>query len=77
MIDKVQERAAQCLAAAEKEGATIPLMVGHRLMGISLFHTGDLSEGKAHLDHAKRLFDPAHHRSLATRFGQDIGVGIS
>jgi len=46
-------------------------------MGISLFHTGDLTEGKAHLDHAKRLFDPAQHRPLATRFGQDIGVGIS
>jgi predicted ATPase len=75
--NKVQEHAAQCLAAAEKEGATIPLMVGHRLMGISLFHTGDLTEGKAHLDRAKRLFDPAEHRPLATRFGQDIGVGIS
>src|SRR5262249_54640872 len=74
--DRVQERAAQCLAEAEKEGTTIPLMVGHRLMGISLFHTGELTEGKAHLDRAKRLFDPAEHRPLATRFGQDIGVGI-
>jgi class 3 adenylate cyclase/predicted ATPase len=75
--DRVRERAAQCLAAAEKEGTTIPLMVGHRLMGISLFHIGDLTEGRAHLDRAKRLFDPAKHRPLATRFGQDIGVGIS
>jgi class 3 adenylate cyclase/predicted ATPase len=74
--DSVRERAAQCLAAAEKEGATIPLMVGHRLMGISLVHTGDLTDGRMHLDRAEQLFDPAKHRPLATRFGQDIGVGI-
>ncbi len=30
-----------------------------------------LMEGRAHLDHAIALYDPAH-RPLATRFGQDV-----
>ena len=74
--EAVCELAAQFLTAAEKQGATVPIMVGRRLTGISLFHIGDLAEGRAHLDYAMRLYDPAEHRSLATRFGQDVGVGI-
>jgi hypothetical protein len=48
-------------------------MIGHRIMG-SLLHTGDLVEGRAHLDRAIAPYDPAEHRPLATRFGQDIRV---
>ena len=72
--DAVRELAAQFLALAEKQGATVPLMIGHRLMGISLLHTGDIAEGRAHFDQAIALYDPAEHRPLATRFGQDVGV---
>ena len=74
--DAVRERAAECLAAAEKQSNTAPLMVGRRLMGISLTHTGDLAEGRANLDNAWQLYNPVDHRPLATRFGQDIGVAI-
>jgi predicted ATPase len=70
------ELAAQFLALAEKNGATVPLMVGHRLMGTSLLSTGDIAPGRAHYDQALALYDPAAHRPLATRFGQDIGVAI-
>jgi len=66
----------QFLALAEKQGATVPLMVGHRLMGTSLLHTGDVAQGRAHLDQAIALYDPAEHRPLATRFGQDVRVTI-
>ena len=38
----VRELAAQFLALAEKQKATVPLMVGHRLMGTSLLLTGDI-----------------------------------
>ena len=41
--DVMRELAAQFLALAEKQGATAPLMVGHRLMGMSLLHTGDIA----------------------------------
>ena len=74
--DVVRELAAQFLALAEKQGATVPLMIGHRLMGISLLCTGDIAEGRAHYDQAIALYDPAEHRPLATRFGQDAGVAV-
>ncbi len=74
--DAVRELAAQFLALAEKQRATVPLMIGHRLMGISLLHTGDIAESRAHYDRAITLYDPAEHRPLATRFGQDAGVAI-
>jgi len=64
--------ATQFLALAEKQGATAPLMMGHRLKGCSLVHAGEIAEGRAHLDHALELYDPAEHRELATRFGQDM-----
>ena len=74
--DVVRELAAQFLALAEKQRATVPLIVGHRLMGASLLQTGDIAEGRGYLDQAIALYDPAEHRPLATRFGQDAGVVI-
>ena len=74
--DVLRELAAQFLALAEKQRATVPLMIGHRLMGTSLLCTGDIVEGRAHYDQAIALYDPVEHRSLATRFGQDVGVAI-
>ncbi len=74
--DVMRELAAQFLTLAEKQGATVPLMIGHRLMGTSLLETGDVAEGRAHYDQALALYDPAEHRLLATRFGQDVRVAI-
>jgi class 3 adenylate cyclase/predicted ATPase len=70
-----RELAAQFLALAEKQGATVPLMIGHRLMGSSLLMTGHVTEGRAHFDQAVALYDslPGNH-PLATRFGLDAGV---
>ena len=72
--DVMRQLAAQFLALADKQTATGALMMGHRLMGLSLLHTGDLVNGGAHLNRAITLYDPAEHRPLATRFGQDIGA---
>jgi predicted ATPase len=69
--DVCRDLAAQLLVLAEKQGATFPLALGHRLVGTSLLHTGDLTQGRAHLDRAIALYDPAMHRPFATRFGQD------
>ena len=74
--DMVCKLAAQFLALAEKQGAAAPIMLGHRLMGASLMLTGDIAEGRAHHDQALALYDPAAHRTLATRFGQDVRVAI-
>ena len=51
-------------------------MIAHRLMGSSLLCTGDIAEGRSHYDQALALYDPAEHRSLAIRFGQDIRMAI-
>jgi predicted ATPase len=69
--------AAQFLALAERQGTTIPLMIGHRLMGPSLLFTGNIAEGRTHLDRAIALYDPVKHRSLVARFGHDVGVLVS
>jgi predicted ATPase len=74
--DVAREFAAQFLALAEKQKAIVQLMVGHRLMGTSLLLTGDIAQGRTHLDKALALYDPAEHRPLATRFGQEIRVAI-
>jgi hypothetical protein len=59
------------LALADKQAATAPLVIGHRMMGQALLFLGDFVESRAHLDRAFALYDPAVHRSLAMRFGQD------
>jgi predicted ATPase len=69
-----RELAVQFLALAEAQSATGPLMMAHRQMGLSLLHTGDIADGRAHLDRAIAFYDPAEHRHLATRFGQDVGA---
>jgi class 3 adenylate cyclase/predicted ATPase len=74
--DAMRDLAVRFLALAEKQRATVPLMIGHRLMGTSLVFTGDIAEGRGHYDKAIALYDPAEHRPLATRFGQDTGVTI-
>ena len=72
--DMMRALAAQFLALAEKQGAIIPLVVGHRIMGSSLLLTGDIAEGRQHYDQAITLYDPAAPHSLETRFGQDLGI---
>ena len=74
--DVCRDLAAQFLALAETQRATVPLMIGHRLMGLSLLFTGDVAVARAHLDQAIALYDPAQHRPLATRFGVDSRVSI-
>jgi class 3 adenylate cyclase/predicted ATPase len=72
----IRELATQCLSLAEKQRETVPLMIGHRLMGHALLFTGDIAGGRAHYDRAIALYDPVEHRPLATRFGVDIRVAI-
>ena len=72
--DALLDLATECLALAEKRGTMVPLMLGHRLMGTSLMCTGALAESRAHYDQAIAIYEPAEHRALATRFGQDMRV---
>ena len=69
-----QSIAADVLALAEKQTITAPLLIAHRVMGVSLFFAGEFAQGRAHLDHALALFNPVEHRPLATRFVVDAQV---
>jgi tetratricopeptide (TPR) repeat protein len=75
--DAARDLGAQFLTLAEKQGAPVPLMVGQRLMGVSLMAIGNLVEGRDHFDRAIALYDPAQHHALAGRFGQDPGAAVS
>jgi class 3 adenylate cyclase/predicted ATPase len=74
--DVCRDLAAHALAVAEKQRATVPLIVGHRMMANSLQLMGEIAESRTHYDQAIALYDPAAHRPLATRFGQDARVAI-
>jgi len=70
--------ATRFLSLARKQEATVPIMIGHRLMGTTLTATGDMAQARAHHDQGIALYEPAKHRPLVTRFGQDAGVtGLS
>ena len=71
---RAAEQAKQCLALAEKLGRSAPLLVAHQLMGGTLLISGEFQTARLHLDRGITLYAPEEHRSLATRFGQDIGV---
>jgi hypothetical protein len=56
--DVCREVGAQFLALAEKQDATVPLMIGHPIMGVTFVHTGNFAGSRAHLDRAFALYDP-------------------
>jgi predicted ATPase len=74
--DACRNLAAQFLALAKKDGTAAPLVAGYRMMGNALSCTGDLVPARENYDKGLALYHPAEHRRLATRFGQDLRVGI-
>jgi predicted ATPase len=51
-------------------------MIAHRIMGTALASTGDFAGVLAHYHQSLALYNPAEHRPLATRFGQDTRVTV-
>jgi predicted ATPase/class 3 adenylate cyclase len=74
--DMMRDLAAQFMALAEKQGTAAPLLIAHRVTGISLLHTADIAESRKHFDRTNALYDPSEHRPLATRFGVDPRVSV-
>jgi class 3 adenylate cyclase/predicted ATPase len=70
--DALLTLAAQFLALAEKQGATVSLMIGHSMMAYSLLTTGSPAQSRGHFDQSVALYDPAAHRPLAMLFGWDF-----
>ena len=74
--DICRDLATHFLALAEKQGATTPILIGHRIMGNSLLKGGNFVQARTHYDRGIAIYDPVEHRTLATRFGHDTGVAI-
>jgi class 3 adenylate cyclase/predicted ATPase len=72
----MRELAAQFLALAQQNGTAAPLLIAHRIMGISLMCTGNVAQARTHLDSAITRYDPPEHRPLAVRFGHDSRVAV-
>ena len=72
--DVARDLSAQVLELAEKQRASFPRVLGHNLLGSCLLYRGEIAEGRTHLDQGIALYDPAEHRPLATRFGEDHGI---
>jgi hypothetical protein len=71
--DAMRELAAQFLVLADKQEAITPLIMGHRIMGVSLMCTGDIAEARSHFDRAIALCLDAE-RPLAAGLGKDYWV---
>ena len=54
--DALCELAAQLLALAEKRAATVPLMLGHRVMAVAAASTGNIAESLTHWDCVLALY---------------------
>jgi class 3 adenylate cyclase/predicted ATPase len=72
--DMIRELATEFVTLAEERQATLPLVTGHRLMGASCLHSGEIATARMHLDKAIELYEPTEHRHGAVLFGQDVRV---
>jgi predicted ATPase len=68
----VPELAAQFLALAREKRETVPIMIGHRLVGCTLLSSGEIEASRTHFDQAITRYNPAEHQQAAARFAPDI-----
>ncbi len=74
--DAARELASQFLTLAERQRASGPIMLAHRMTGMTMMSMGNFVGGRTHLDRALSLYNPMEHRDLETRFGTDARVAI-
>ena len=51
--------------------------VACRILGYTCLYQGNFAEAQAHLEEARRIYDPERDRDAKFRFGQDTGVGAT
>jgi tetratricopeptide (TPR) repeat protein len=66
--------AQEALAAAERTGDPLDLLLGHVVVGFPFFYRGEFSRALQHYGQATALYDPAQHASFARTLGWDRGV---
>jgi predicted ATPase len=71
----VREIAERFLREIEAQPGAPEAVVGHRILGVTHFFSGDFVAAHRHFQQALQLYDHQRHRDLAVRFGQDPGAG--
>jgi predicted ATPase len=66
--------AQELLRRGQEQGDPVSLLVGHRIVGASLFYLGRPTAAYPHLEQAVALYVPEEHRSLALVYGYDARV---
>jgi class 3 adenylate cyclase len=72
--DHIRNLSAAFLRDAECDPDSPEVLIGHRIVGASLWYEGNYVEARPHLEGAVASYDAERHRALAFRYGQDIGV---
>ena len=70
-IEKARAVAHDMLSLAQERGDAEALLMGHRVLGMSLFVLGQLRAAQGELQNAIELYDPARHATLALVVSQD------
>ena len=71
---RAQELAEHCLNLAQRAQASADLVEAYQVMGITLYHVGELTTACTHLKSGIDLYDASQHHSLAYLYGEDPGV---
>jgi predicted ATPase len=71
---KACELGQEWLRLAQHQPDPAPLLMAHRVLGVSLLHLGELASAPEHLEQSIALYEPQQHRSLAFLYGQDPGI---
>jgi len=69
-----RELAEQCLSLAQGVHDQALLLVAHYMLGGTLYHLGELTPGRAHLEQGLALYDRQQHHQSGLPFGMDLGV---
>jgi class 3 adenylate cyclase/predicted ATPase len=73
-IPAARNLAEQYMRLARRQSDSGPLVVGHRMLGVSLWALGDLARGCEELERTIALYDPKLHASSAFQYAHDSRV---
>ena len=69
-----RDLAERYLAEANRQSDTVPVVVGHRMLGTTLVNLGELTSAREQLETCVSLYDPKLHGSAAFVYGHDSRV---
>ena len=75
-VNRSHRAAEELLDLAGQQNDTAALVAGHRAVGDSWLHRGELDSARAHLERGLTLYDPAQQRSLTVLFAENARVAM-